>query len=74
MFVDFTKGHWLTLYRDRLPPSAPVPAFGVMAKNSPPAQLAPDAPAIYAGFPPSFMFKMLIAWAKMGFRRPKMTW
>ena len=36
MFLDFTKGHWLTLYRDRLPKDAPLPEMGVMAKDRPP--------------------------------------
>jgi len=33
--------------------------------------LADDVPT-YAGFPPRFLFKLLAAWVRMGFRKPKM--
>jgi hypothetical protein len=32
MFLDFTPGHWLNLYRDRMPPGAPAIELGVMTK------------------------------------------
>jgi hypothetical protein len=74
MFLDFTKGHWLTLYRDRLGPGAPRPEMGVMAKDKPSDQATPADMPVHANYPPSFMVRILIAWAKMGLRRPPMTW
>lgn len=74
MVLDFTKGHWLTLYRDRLRPSAPPPEMGVMAKDKPLGHGAPAGGSVHASYPLSFMVRLLIAWAKMGFRRPPMTW
>ena len=74
MFLDFTKGHWLTLYRDRLPEDAPPPEMGVMAKDRPSAAALPDAIPTYPTHPAKFMIKLLIAWAAMGFRRPEVTW
>jgi len=74
MFLDFTKGHWLTLYRDRLPEDAPLPEMGVMAKDRPPGAALPNTIPIYPAYPAKFMIKLLIAWAAMRFRRPTVTW
>jgi hypothetical protein len=74
MFVDFTKGHWLTLYRDRLPADAPPVELGVMAKDLPAGTPAPKGIPTYSTFSPMAMVRLLGAWAAMGFRRPKMTW
>ncbi len=74
MFVDFTKGHWLTLYRDRLPADAPPVELGVMGKDLPAgATPAKDIPT-YSTFSPMAIVRLLAAWAAMGFRRPKTTW
>jgi len=74
MFLDFTKGHWLTLYRDRLPADAPLPEMAVMAKDRPPGAPLSDTIPTYPAHPPKFMIRLLIAWAAMGFRRPAVTW
>ena len=71
MFLDFTSGHWLTLYRDRLPEDAPPLEMGVMAKDRRPR--AGGLPT-YPSFPAKVMVKLLAAWAAMGFRRPKIVW
>lgn len=74
MFLDFTSGHWLNFYRDRMPADAPPLEFGVMAKDRPAGDgLAGDLPT-YPAFPARFMLKLLAAWAAMGFRRPKIAW
>jgi hypothetical protein len=74
MFVDFTKGHWLTLYRDRLPGDAPPVEMGVMAKHRPAGPARPGGPPLYSTLPVRFMVRLLAAWAAMGFRRPKVDW
>ena len=74
MFLDFTNGHWLTLYRDRLPDDAPPLEMGVMAKDRPAGSALPDGIPTYLTYPAKFMVKLLAAWAAMGFRRPKVAW
>lgn len=74
MFADFTKGHWLTLYRDRLPADAPPPEVGVMAKDLPAGAAPLVGLPIYPTYPPKFMIRLMVAWAAMGFRRPRIVW
>jgi hypothetical protein len=74
MFLDFTKGHWLTLYRNRLPVDAPPPEMGVMARDRQSGAVLPDTVPTYPTHPARFMIKLLAAWAAMGFRRPGVTW
>ena len=74
MFLDFTGGHWLNLYRPRLPVGVQPAQMRVMTADRPEGVvLKTDIPS-YAGFAPAFMFRLLWAWAKMGFRRPVITW
>lgn len=71
MFLDFTKGHWLTLYGARI--AGPVPPLEVRvmtADRRDGVALPGDAPN-HAGYPGKFMWKLLGAWASMGFRTPK---
>jgi len=73
MFVDFTPGHWLTIFRDRLP-GVPKSQMLLMTKDKlEGTKLPTDVPA-YATMPPGFMFKLIASWAAMGFRRPKIVW
>jgi hypothetical protein len=74
MFLDFTKGHWLTLYRDRLPDDAPPLELSVMAKERPDGSALPDGMPTYPTYPAKFMVKLLASWAAIGFRRPKLAW
>ena len=74
MFLDFTSGHWLTLYRDRLPMDAPPPEMGVMAKDLPAGHIPQGDLPTYPTHPARFMIKLLAAWTAMGFRRPKLVW
>lgn len=74
MFLDFAPGHWLTVFRARLPPPAPEPRLRIMTKDKPEGvTLSGDIPA-YAAQPPRMVFRLLAAWAAMGFRRPKISW
>jgi hypothetical protein len=74
MLLDFTGGHWLTLYRDRMAGAAPPPEFGVMAKDRPPGAAGSDGLPVYSTYPARFMIQLMAAWAAMGFRRPRLTW
>lgn len=74
MFLDFTSGHWLNVYRDRLSPDAPPLEIGVMAKDLPAGTIRPDRLPTYSTHPAAFMIKLLASWAAMGFRRPKIVW
>jgi len=74
MFVDFTPGHWLTIFRDRLSGQAPKSQMRVMTKDKPEGmELSNNIPS-YDTMPPRFMIKLITSWAAMGFRRPKIVW
>jgi len=77
MLLDFTSGHWLNLYRDRIAGAAPPIEMGVMAKDRPADPPPPDGHPpypVHLGHPASFMIRLLLAWAKMGFRKPRLGW
>jgi hypothetical protein len=71
MFADFTKGHWLSIYRNRVSEVAPPLDMRVMTKERRAGvELADDMPN-YSGRSGKFMLKLLAAWIAMGFRRPE---
>jgi hypothetical protein len=70
MFVDVTVGHWLTVYRDRLPGDVPPPSMRLMTAERPAGVLLPDDVPNYPGRSGKFMLQLLRAWMAMGFRRP----
>ena len=73
MFLDFTKGHWLSLYRGRLPEDMPPLEMRVMtADRRGGVALQEDVPN-YAAYSGKFMWKLLVAWIAMGFRVPKVA-
>jgi hypothetical protein len=73
MFLDFTKGHWLSIFRNRVPTGAPPLELRVMTKERRVGvELADDLPN-YSGYSGKFMLKLIAAWIAMGFRRPEIT-
>jgi hypothetical protein len=71
MFLDFTKGHWLSVYRDRLPPGDIPPAsLRMMTAERPEGVILPDDMANYPRHSGKIMLKLVRAWMAMGFRRP----
>ena len=70
MFLDFTKGHWLTVYRGRLPDDMPPATMRMMTAERPAGVILPDDTASYPGHSGKFMLKLLGAWIAMRFRRP----
>ena len=73
MFLDFTKGHWLSMFRNRFPTGAPPLEMRVMTKERRVGvELADNLPN-YSGHSGKFMFKLIAAWIAMGIRRPEIT-
>ena len=71
MFLDFTKGHWLTVYRGRLPDDIAPATMRMMTAERPEGTALPDdGLANYPGHSREFMLKLLGAWMAMGLRRP----
>jgi hypothetical protein len=70
MFLDFTRGHWLTVYRGRLPSDIPPATMRMMTAERPGSMILPDDMDNYPGHSGKFMLKLLRAWMAMGFRRP----
>jgi hypothetical protein len=70
MFADFTTGHWLSVYRGRLPHDIPPVTMRVMTAERPKGVILPDDMANYPRHSGKFMLKLLLAWMAMGFRRP----
>lgn len=73
MFLDFTKGHWLAMYRNRFPADAPPVEMRVMTQDRRGGVTLPDDLPNYDGHSGKFMLKLIAAWIAMGFRRPEIT-
>ena len=73
MFLDFTKGHWLSIYRNRIPDGAPPLEMRTMTSKRPAGVTIPDDVPAYEHHSGKFMRKLLGAWIAMGFRRPEVT-
>jgi hypothetical protein len=70
MFGDFTKGHWLSLYRSRFPGGTPPLEMRVMTKDKRGDVVLGDDVPNHAGYPGRFMMKLMVARIAMGFSRP----
>lgn len=69
--LEFTKGHWLSVYAGRIArEERPPPAMRTMTKDRPDGVEFTDAIPSYATHSGKFMWKLLSAWAAMGFRAP----
>jgi hypothetical protein len=73
MFLDFEKGHWLTLYRSRFGATAPPIEMRVMTNDRPAGVVLSDTVPNYGGHSGRFFRKLMLAWLAMGFRRPVMA-
>jgi hypothetical protein len=71
MFLEFSKGHWLSLYRDRFENAAPPIETRTMTKDRRPGVTFSDDIPSPASHTATFMWKLLVAWAAMGFRAPQ---
>jgi len=71
MFLDFTRGHWLSIYRRRFPDGAPEIEMRVMTRDRrASAALADDVPN-HRGLAGALVVKLLAAWIAMRFQTPK---
>jgi hypothetical protein len=69
MFLDFEKGHWVSVYRERLAPSPPEPTMAVQTRfRRPDAGALPEPPA-FRSFAPAFLGKLLLARLAMALGR-----
>lgn len=69
MLLDFTKGHWVSIYRNRFATGGPPLKMRIMTAE----RLAglPDDVPNHRGLSVGFMLKLVAAWMAMGFRRPQ---
>jgi len=72
MFGDFTKGHWLSLYRSRLADGAPPIEMRIMTRERRADVMLPNDVPNYEGFSGRFLLKLMRSWIAMGFRKPDM--
>jgi hypothetical protein len=72
MFLDFTNGHWLSVYRSRLPSAAPPIEMRIMTKDRRADVVLEDDVPNYPGYSAKFMIRLMLAWFAMGFSRPDM--
>ncbi len=72
IFLDFTDGHWINLYDILWPPGTlPPPQMRTMTSDMADAAALPDDIPNHKTQSAGFFVRLLVAWAAMGFRRPK---
>lgn len=72
MFLEFESGHWLSVYADRVPGDLrPAIEIRTMVKDAPPGTHFDDDVPSYRTHSVGFMLRLLWAWARMGFRAPR---
>jgi hypothetical protein len=69
MFLDFEKGHWLSVYRMALRGDVPPLEMRVHTKSRPAGTDLPDDVPSYPGYSFKFMAKLFGAWIAMLLRR-----
>ena len=69
MFLEFSGGHWLSVYRDRIAGAGPA-EMRVMTADERGPPLPHDLPN-YKTHSPKFWWRLFSAWVGMGFRIPK---
>jgi len=74
MFLDFTRGHWLSMFRNRFAGGAPPLEMRIMTgQRRAGVDLAGDLPN-HGGHSGRVIMKLVAAWIAMGFRKPEITW
>jgi len=61
MFLDFEKGHWLSVYRSALGEEAPPVQMRTQTRSKPDGVELPDGVPSYPGYPLGFVTKLLRA-------------
>ena len=70
MFLEFAGGHWLSMYRDRIPGAGPA-EMRVMTGDQHGGDALPADLPNYRTHSPKFWWHLFSAWVAMGFRVPK---
>jgi hypothetical protein len=74
LFVEFQGGHWLSLYAGLWPEgTAPRAEMRTMTADLPDPSLLPRDIPNARSHSPLFIWRLLTAWAAMGFRAPKLV-
>lgn len=73
MFLEFTKGHWLTMYKNCFQNPPPIEMRVVTKDRRAGVELPADVPNL-SSHSGKFMVKLLAAWIAMGFRTPEISW
>ncbi len=69
--LEFTKGHWLSVYSARIPEGQrPAAEMRTIVGDRPEGVELPDDIPNYRSPSGKFMWRLLTAWAAMGFRAP----
>lgn len=69
--LEFTKGHWLSVYSARIPEGErPAAEMRTIVGDRPDGVALPDDIPNYAAPSGKFLWRLLTAWAAMGFRAP----
>jgi hypothetical protein len=72
MFLEFEKGHWISVYAARLPQAERPPVeMRTMLRDAPAGTQHSDGIPGSSTQSASFMARLLWAWIAMGFRSPK---
>lgn len=75
IFLDFTQGHWLSLYADLWPHDARAPLqLRTMTRDAPDRQALPDDVPNLKTHNIRFFAMLIGAWAAMRFRTPKIDY
>jgi hypothetical protein len=72
MFGDFTRGFWISIYRDRVAGDVPPLEMRTMTRERPGGVILSDDVPNYAGYSGKFMVRLIAAWLAMGFRNPRL--
>ena len=74
MFLEFEKGHWLSLYHNSFAGGAPPIEVRTMTRDKrPDVEFVDDVPSP-ATHSARFMWKLLAAWVAMGFHVPAISY
>ena len=69
MFLEFEKGHWLSMYRAALRGDPPPPGMRVHAQSRPAGVRLPNDVPNHRGYSLGFVAKLFGAWIAMLLRR-----
>jgi hypothetical protein len=68
MFLDFEKGHWVSIYRERFAGVVPIAQMRIQTRFKPSDTEIPDDLPAYSAFPFKFILKMVGARIAMSLR------